>query len=424
MTTDRSKPPPIHTFQKLELLRPRTIHLRNGWKAYLVDKGTQEVVRIEAVFFAGRPYERKRLAARATVQMLKEGAGTYDGNQLSETFDYYGANLLVPYHTDTNNLVLYSLNRHLEVTLPVFASLLATPTFPERELATFIRRNQQSLKEELEKNDVVAYREITERCYGSNHPYGYNSSPEMYEELVVEDLKQHHAHFMQPANGFLLVSGRITKNVESLLDQYLGDLDLGQRPTEPIVSLPAGAPTTKHLPRAGSLQTALRLLRPFHRRDHPDYSGLYVLNTIFGGYFGSRLMENIREEKGYTYHVGTSVDTLRFGGALHLDAEVGNEQVAATLHEIQLEMERLRTELISEEELEMVRNYLMGNFLTMLDGPFNLSEVLLIFLSEGVPFEGFESLVRTVTEIQAEELQRLAQLYLRPEDYWTVTVGP
>lgn len=420
---NRTQPPPIHTFNRLELPRPREVELRNGWKGYLIDKGTQEVVRIEAVFWAGRPYEHKQMVARATLQMLKEGAGSYNSSQLSEAFDYHGATLNVPYHTDTGNIVLYSLNRHLNITLPLFATSLAEPLFPQRELDSFIRRNQQSLREELQKNDVLAYREITEHCYGADHPYGYNSSFESYAQLEVADLRRHHERHIHAGNGFLLVSGRITPEVEKLLDQYLGALPT--RPTYPITppAFPTHPPRTLRIDRPDRLQTAIRLLRPLFRRDHPDYPGVYVLNTIFGGYFGSRLMENIREQKGYTYHIGSSIDTMRFGGALHIDAEVGNEQVEATLHELRAEMARLRNELVSQQELEMVRNYLMGNFLTMLDGPFNLSEVILTLLTEEVSLDFFEHLVQTVTTIDSTQIRELANRYLHPEEYWVISVG-
>ena len=171
-------------------------------------------------------------------------------------------------------------------------------------------------------------------------------------------------------------------------------------------------------------QSSIRIGRKLFSRHHPDYKGLFVLNTILGGYFGSRLMANLREEKGYTYNIHSSLDAMRYDGYFYIGTEVGTQHTSATLEQIYLEMQKLQDTPISTDELEMVRNYLMGNFLTMLDGPFNVSEVAKTLVSDHIPLSFFESLVRTVQEIQAEELQLLAQKYLNKEEMWEVIVGP
>ncbi len=416
--------PRIHTFDHLSLAPPRQWRLPNGMPVYAIDKGTQEVVRIEVVYLAGRPFERKALVARTAASLLKEGGGSRDGNELNQWFDYYGATLSFPYNLDTANICLYSLNRHLPRVLPAFAEMIARPHYPERELLAFIRRNQQSLREDLSKNDIIAYREITELFFGPAHPYGYNSQPETYAALERADLLEHHERLFRGGNGFLLLSGRITPEVEKLVEEHLGALPGGPAAPVPLMTANDAPPATVKIDRPGTLQTALRLGKRLCTRNHPDYAGLYVLHTIFGGYFGSRLMENIREEKGYTYNINSALDTMRYDGAFHIEAEVSNEYVAETLREIDAEMDVLREELVDDEELEMVRNYLMGTFLTMLDGPFNLSEVYRTLLTEETPFEFFGHLIDTVLQITPEQLRELARRYLEPDSFWKVIVGP
>ena len=151
--------------------------------------------------------------------------------------------------------------------------------------------------------------------------------------------------------------------------------------------------------------------------------GFFVLNTILGGYFGSRLMANIREDKGYTYNIYSSMDAMRSDGAFYIGTEVGNEFVGDTMEQIRLELQSLIDEPVSEEELTMVRNYLMGNFLSMLDGPFNVGEVVRTLVGDDLPFSFFSELVERVNTIQADTLQELAARYLRPDDQWEVIVG-
>lgn len=421
---DRSQTPPIHTFSSLQLTRPRLLRLRNGLPVYILDKGTQEVTRLEVVYLAGRPFEARPLLARAATGLLKEGTRSRSAEDLSEFFDFYGATLSFPFNLDTASVILYALNRHLPDLLPVFAEMLAEPAFSEKELETFVRRNQQALRDDLSKNDVVSYREITAHIFGESHPYGYNSTPETYTDLRREDIAAHHQRLMHANNAFVILSGRITSEIEQLIDTYLGDLP-GGSPAPALDLHPSTlSPRPVKIARPETLQTSVRLGRRLFTRRHEDYAGMFVLNTILGGYFGSRLMENIREDKGYTYNIYSSVDTMRYDGAFHIGAEVGNEHVAGTLKEIEHEMAVLREELVDEEELAMVRNYLMGNFLTMLDGPFNISEAISTLLSDDAPLEDFEKLVATVSQITPEDLRELARRYLDIEDYWLVTVGP
>jgi len=172
-----------------------------------------------------------------------------------------------------------------------------------------------------------------------------------------------------------------------------------------------------------SLQASIRIGNRLFNRQHPDSHGLSVLNTLLGGYFGSRLMANIREDKGYTYNISSVVDFMQFDGCFYISTEVGNEFAQLALQEIYREMELLQTELVDEEELLMVQNYLMGNFLAALDGPFNVSEVVKIIVSEELPLSFFREGVQNVRDITAEEIQRLAQIYLQRDNMWEVIVG-
>lgn len=391
--------------------------------AYTIDMGTQDIVRIEVVFWAGRPYEKAPLVARATAALLKEGTRQRSGAILAEQLDFYGAGISAPFQLDTANLVLYSLNKHLPEVLPLFFEVIGQPAFPEEEVRAYCRRKAQSLQEDLSKNDVVAYREITEYIYGATHPYGYNSIPETYQLLQRDQLLDHHHRYFSANNAFVMLSGKVSTETEALVNQYLGQLPAGPKVAQPQLEV-SDVPARKvRIRRSQATQSAIRMGRRLFDRSHPDAHGVFVLANLLGGYFGSRLMSNIREDKGYTYHIGASYDPLRFDGAIFIDTEVSPEQVNATLREIHLEMKRLREELVSDEELTMLRNYLMGTLLTMVDGPFNWGETVRTLLIEELPVTTLADLVQSVQGITAADLQQLAQTYLQPDDWWTVVVG-
>lgn len=420
---NRSTPPPIRGISSLRLPDIGLHTLDNGIPLYEIRMGTQEVVKLEIVFQAGRPYEKKQLAARACAGLLKEGSRNYPAKQIAEELDFYGCSLGLPANMDTASVVLYSLSKHFDKALPILEDMLAAPTFPETELNAFIKRNQRRLEVDLAKNDILAYRKITELIFGEMHPYGYNSYPETYAALRRDDLAEHFARLFNNRNCVAFISGRSTPDIIAMVNERLSRgiapgeaaqaaLQISQQPPQPV-----------KIERPDTVQAAIRIGRRLFNRHHEDYMGMYVLNTILGGYFSSRLMANIREEKGYTYNIYSTLDPMQFDGCFYVGTEVGNEFVEDTLRQIYFEMSRLQEEPADDEELAMVRNYLMGNFLAMLDGPFNVSDVVRTQVTEGLPPSYFERLTERVRTITADELQQLAQRYLRREDMWEVVVG-
>ena len=420
---DRSNAPLIKQIEQIDLPSPNKYFLDNGIPVYEINKGTQNIIKIEIVFNAGRPYEQKKLAARSTASLIKEGTLNHSSSEISETVDFYGGTLSTPYNLDTSNIVLYSLNRHLEKLLPLAAEVIKTPVFPQDELESYIRLSKQRLQVELQKNDVVAYRNITEFFFGETHPYGYNSFPETYEDLTRDDLLRHYQKNYTKDNCNIFVSGKSTPEIIKLINKYLGkDIQGGH---SVINSFPTLIPSPKKvkIPHSDTSQTAIRIGRRLFNRNHEDYAAMYLVNTILGGYFGSRLMTNIREDKGYTYNIYSTIDTMHADGCFYIGTEVGNEFVEATKEEIYKEIHLLQKYPVKKQELQMVRNYLLGNLLTMLDGPFNIGEVIKTMVIEELPEASFSDLVHTIKTISPEEIQNLAKKYFRPEDMWEVVVG-
>ena len=420
----KNQPPAIYPVQEIKLPAVDTHVLSNGLTCYHINRGTQDVIRVEFVCWGGRPFEQHPLVARATAALLKEGSKGRQGKSIAEHFDYYGAGLSVPFQMDTGNLAMFSLVRQLPQVLPVFVELLCEPLYSSTDLASYQRRKQQSLREDLGKAEVVAYRQITECFYGSDHPYGYNSSEEAFAALQTDWLKEHHQRCFHAGNAFVIISGHFDEATANYVHQELAQIPSREAVATPQYNLTDHPPKAVRIPHPAGGQAAIRVGRRLFNRTHADAQGMYVLTQLLGGYFGSRLMENIREDKGYTYNISAAYDTLRFDGTFQIDTEVSTEYVEPTLIEIWRELKRLREEPIAKEELQMLRNYLMGSFLTMIDGPFNWAETVRTLKAENMPIEALQELVHTVQNIQPRQLQDLAQQYLQDADLWTVVVAP
>ncbi len=420
---NRVKAPDIQEIGNLELPCPKVYYLDNGIPVYVTNLGTQEVLKLEVVFFSGRPFESKKLVSRATANLLKEGTKNYSATDIAETIDFYGGTLSIPVNLDTSNIALFTLNKYFDNLIPVVSELLSQPSFLEDELESFKKRNIQRLQIDLTKNDVVAYRTITGKIFGEDEPYGYNSFPETYELLRKKDMEVHFARNYISGNCKIFLSGKINDKILKSVNKHLGQV-IAEGKSKPFEYYPFfEAPQKIKIERPGTIQTAIRIGRKLFNKKHPDFRGFYILNTILGGYFGSRLMANIREDKGYTYNIFSTVDSMLFDGCFYIGTEVGNEFVEKTKDEIYKEFEILQNEKIDKAELQMVQNFLLGNLLTMLDGAFNVSEVVKAHALEGLPFSEFEALVRAIKTISADEIQQLAQKYLQKEDMWEVIVG-
>ena len=415
--------PVIKEISVLELPEIISSRMSNDIPVHQINLGTQEVLKLEFAFNAGRPYETTELAARTTLRMLKEGTENFSSAQIAETLDFYGGSLTTPFNLDVANITMHCLTRQFDNLLPMLSDIILNPTFPQNELDTFIRKSKSKLKVDLLRSDVVAYRTITELVFGSDHVYGYNSFAEAYDNLSVDQLKNHFTKNYVSGNCNVFVSGKWHGDLLSKIDQeILQKIPIGK--SESIAKdVEDRTPERKIIKIPNNLQASIRIGCRLFNRQHPDFKKMVIVSTILGGYFGSRLMTNIREEKGYTYNIFATIDTFRNDGLFYIGAEVAMNFIEETIKEIYQEINKLQNELISNEELQMVRNYMLGNLLNMLDGPFNVSELIRTMEMDQLKKTDFELLVQTIKTISANDIQELSRKYLVKEKMWEVVVN-
>lgn len=419
---DRSSPPPVYPIRKLHLPPIQSDQLQNGLPVAVIEQqGDHEVIKLDWVFRAGRPFERQPMTARLTQLMLREGSRNHTVADIAEHLDFYGSSLSLPFHLDVAQISVYTLRKHFPKVLSLLADLVLFPLFSEEEFQRLVERSVAQWQVDLGRNDVVAYRQITEALFGARHPYGYNSHEKIYRERSTTDLRRHHDRFFHASHAHLYMGGPVGDAEWQLLEQFIGQVMPAGQPIQPQIPPPQPGEQRLWVTGAGTKQSAVRLGRRLFSRHHPDYPGLYVLNTILGGYFGSRLMTNIREDKGYTYNIYSTLDSMRYDGTWLISFEVSPQHVEAGLQEVYREMDTLCQHPVTEDELHMVRNYLLGTFLTMLDGPFHALDLKIGLETDGLPDRFFQDLIETTLHIQPTTLLQLAQKYLKRED-WTLLI--
>lgn len=401
---------------------PPTIHsFSSGLKVYVLEGGSQDVCKIDFMFLAGRPFEHKKLTAATVAAIIKEGTKSRSAALIADAVDLLGATISSPFSFDHINLQLSCLTKHVHRLLPILIDMVRHPAFEESEISLFKKRTERRLAVDLSNNEVIAYRKATEQYFGDSHPYGYNSDITLYREISRDDLHQHHQRYFQPDNTSLFISGRLPEDllveIEGLLAGWTSDLK-AKLPMIPSTEGTVG----KIVEDMGKSQSAIRVGRRLFNRNDPNWPALFVLNTILGGYFGSRLMKNLREQKGLTYGVQSSLESLKYDGYLSISLETERKFVNRALKGIYQEIEKLQNDLVPTSELQMVKNYLGGYLLSLMDGPLQTHEVLKNNLAEDSPYDFTSNLLNQIARLSAENVRTMAQDFLKQEDLSEVII--
>ncbi len=408
----------------IHLKQPEIYTLDNGVKVYNIQAGTEEVVQIEWVFKAGNWFEQKKNLAAATNFLIKNGTAKKSAYEINEYVDFYGAYLNRSCYNETAVVTLHCLSKQLHQLLPLVQEIFMESVFPEEELRIYAQNMKQKLAVNLKKCDFVAGRKIDELLFGAQHPYGVYSEMEDYDALSREELKQYHSDLYQQGHCTIFSAGILPADHQQLMNQFFGTLPFNKKEiVEPQhVILPAAEKKWRVVNDEEGVQGAIRIARPFPTRHHPDFPKAQVLNALFGGFFGSRLMTNIREDKGYTYGIYSFLMNHVHAGGWMISTEAGREVGEATISEVYHGMEQLRNGEVDPQELLLVKNYLIGTLLGDLDGPFHIVSRWKNLVLNGLDESFFYRSVDTIKSITAEELRDVAQQYLVPEAFYELVV--
>ncbi|HEY0899401.1 MAG TPA: pitrilysin family protein [Sphingobacteriaceae bacterium] len=420
---DRTIPPAYRQVDQINFIPAKEHTLDNGIGLHVVDAGEQELVRIEFIFNNVAWNESRPLQAFAVSSMLTDGTSGMTGAEISEKIDYYGAFLQADYNYDNSTVALYSLNKHLANTLPIVKSIMTDSIFPQEELDTFIRNHKQSLSVNLEKNDFVGRRAFNNALFG-NTLYGYSIQASDYDQVTRQQLLDYFKTAYKFSNCHIMVSGKVTDETMNIINELFGKDPVEPNPATPNQFTFSNTEGKEYyIERPEALQSAIRIGKVSINRTHEDFAGLQVVNTILGGYFGSRLMANIREDKGYTYGIGSALVSLRNAGYFFIATEVGVDVCASALAEIEKEISILKTELVAEEELALVRNYMLGSLLGGLENAFSHADKFKNIYPYGLGYDYYERYIQKVETITPQEILELANKYLDINSFHRVIVG-
>ena len=426
MLLDRTIQPKVRDIEHLAVQMPQRFIMPNGVPLNILNSGDNEVVRIDLLIEGGRWHQSQPLQALFTNRMLREGTLRYSTLEIAEKLDYYGAWLELSSASEYAYITLYSLNKYLPQTLDVLESIVKEPTFPEKELGVVAENNIQQFIVNSSKVDFLAHRALMKAVYGGQHPCGRLVQKEDYKRITPDVLRKFYDRYYHSRNCTIYVSGKVGDDCVRRIEDLFGREAFGkgfQKPEKTDFVPVSSVDKRIFVEYADVMQSAVRMGMLSLERCHPDYLKARVMVTLFGGYFGSRLMSNIREEKGYTYGISAGIAPYPGQGILVINTETANEFVEPLVREVYHEIDRLQNDPVPEDELFMVKNYMLGEMCRSYESAFSLADAWMFVQVSGFGDTHFEDVLNTIKNITPEEIRELAGRYLCKEKLKEVIAG-
>lgn len=422
---DRTRAPQRYRIKSIPRLSYPAKLCAGSLPTYSVEGGTEEIVKIDVVFKAGTRYEDKPLVASLCSAMLKEGTANYSGNEIAEKIDFYGAHIVSNISKDRTEITLLCLKKHLESLIDIFTDIILMPVFPETDFEALKKRQRSRLSVNLDKVSFKARLLFSELLF-EDFPYRDCFALTDYDEVTRADIVSYFKENYTFSSAYAVISGKDTDDVfaifEKALEQKKEAINTLKHPDEKIEWNYSGA-KEKKIKKEGAVQTAIRLGGPAPRRNDVGYASFYIANVILGGYFGSRLMQNIREEKGYTYGIGSHITIMEEAAYFSIGTQVGAGFTQATCDEIHKEIRKISNEPVPAEELELVQHYIAGNLLKRFDGPFATADRLKILINSGLEPDTFSTFSAAVFGVTGNAVLEASHTYFDPDRLCTALAG-
>ena len=398
--------------------------LSQGTAVYCVKDNSCDVLRVEFFYSGGVIHQQRKGQAIAAANLLPEGTSHKTAEEIAKSLDFFGAYLQTSANRDESSVTLYCLPKHLKNCFIELREILQDACYPETEVSVYQSNALQTLEINEEKTAYLAKRAFNKAIYGEEFPYGSSVNQQDINNISRETLLEFSRAKFKRLPKYIIISG----NVSQELIQQLELLFSGFEPHELIASPQNNVsniyqPSRLFVEKKNATQSSVKIGKRFINRENNDYREMTVVNMLLGGYFGSRLMKNIREEKGLTYGIYSSIEPLFYGSAFSISVELNNELIGVGVEEIFKELEKLRSTLVSENELEVVRNYYLGSFLRGFDGVFSLASYCKTLIDYNLDYTYYYDYLNVINNITPERIMDLSKKYLNPTDMSVVIAG-
>lgn len=413
---DRTTPPVVRPFGRLSLPNETSITLDNGLTLHTLSGGNQDVMRLNIIAEGGTSECRNQCEASFAAELLREGNSMFDSEQIADLVDYNGAWFNSSASSHFTTLQISGLTSKLDVLTPVIVDSFVNPSFPKNTFEIIRSKGAARQRLNLSRVSFIANADNRRLIAGTHHPESHVPSPEEIENIKIESLFDFHKKIVNARHTHAYLCGCFSHNIVDHLCRQLEKIPTSDLPSPlNIVQYKSLAPCTSEIDKPGSLQSAVAMSLPAVPRNHPDYNALRMTVTALGGYFGSRLMMNIREDKGYTYGISSALMGARDGSCITISAQCDNRYTRALIEEVKTELLRMVSEPLSADELSRLKFNLASDLASTLDSPMTIMDYYELRRTIGTPDDYFEARQKTLATISPEIVCEMASRYLRPD---------
>jgi predicted Zn-dependent peptidase len=420
MTLNRTQAPPTQNIESIEFLKPQVYDINEAVKLYWMREVPNETARLDLYFNAGSIRGKVGLASFVN-GLLLSGTADKTSTEISHQLDLFGGFHESGITNEGSVFSLYGLRENFPALIRILKDAIAGLAFDETEVTELIASRKQKYLVNLKKTSYLAQRYFQEKLFASSQTYGRTIDESTYENVTHQELKRFfQKYYLNGLTKITLVGNFQLDFTDEVIDTF-GTWAIDKQPVfEKNAQNEVGE---FHLDKEDALQTTLRVGRVMFNKNHPDFIDFQILNTLLGDYFGSRLMTNLREDKGYTYGIGAMTSEFHHFGYFLIATEVGKENRQNALNEIKKEIERLKEELVPQEELDLVKNYLLGQLLKSADGPYSMLDLFLNVEEQNCDLSFYTQFIKRIQEIEPKRIQELANKYLNWKDFSIVSAG-
>lgn len=415
--------PKILPAKEVNIVGYEKINLESGIPCFGFNGVPYDIINIDLVFNAGRWTEKQPLASSFLSKTFKAGTTNKNAEQIAESIDFLGGTIRINQGYNSFTISLYCITKNLEDMLKILQELIVEANFPEHKVSFNKEKTITGLKINRQKAEFQADEAFKKMIYGDSHPYGYSMTEQRIKDVSRDSILAYFKENLIPKNLSIYVSGKYDNTTIGIINKYINNTIF---PNTIVGNFDYKAESSKEMKQHIKLpkieQASLIIGKQI---DQPTTSGFYdfaVLNTILGGYFGSRLMKNIREDKGYTYGISSEIINFKHSSVWTISTEVGLDYVKPCIEEIYKEIQLLKTKKVGYQELDRVRNYMMGKMLRYFDGPFNTKNAYMTFWNTNRDIEHVTYIINSIKNVTSKRLQELANTHFDEESFYEVLV--
>lgn len=402
----------------------------NEVKLHCFQDKDSEIIRLEFLFLnAGSVNQEKFFSSAAASSLITEGCGELSAIEVADKLDYYAAYVERVSERDSTSLVFYFLKKYQQNLLPLIEKIIKQANYNEKEFEVYISKQKQNFEINAQKTSMIAYKEFYRTIFPQNHPLSKFGEKEDFDKLTPDDVKAFYRDFYTSSQSEIILSGNYDKEFVKELEIFFGNKSWkGEEKNKELKNYffdlnSKNKDLEKTINKVGASQASIRVGCVSLPHSHQDFLPFSVVVCLLGGYFGSRLMMNIREDKGYTYGISANLSSYRYASVFSIASDVKADKAQATIDEIEKEISILQNDLVPLSELSQVKNYLIGECIRNLDGAFDKSDKYSFLMKLNCKYDYYKNFIDTIKSITPFEIRDLSQKYLNLNYISKIKVG-